>query len=78
MTQQAYNNVSDITRLLSQPWPANRKNGDYRKALREASDAELRRVICGFCGTESSMLTGPEGRAWFHHHKCSTPKLRLA
>lgn len=51
-------------------WPANRRRGDYRKAVREAADAELRVVVCGFCETASKPLDGPTGRAWFKAHQC--------
>ena len=69
--------MSDISRLMQQVWPSNRATGDYRTAIREAADQEPRKVICGFCEAESPLLTGPEGRAWFKHHSCSVPKLRL-
>lgn len=63
---------SDIGLLLSQPWPANRKTGDFRDLLRAQADQELRRVICGHCAKKSPLLDGPKGRAWWktHQTKC--------
>ena len=68
---------SPIAQLRQQTWPVNRASGDYRKAARAAADADPRRVICGFCGSESPLLDGPSGRAWWTHHKCGTPGVVL-
>jgi hypothetical protein len=71
---------SPISRLLQQPWPSNRANGDYRKALAETADQELRRGVCLHCEKESPLLDGPSGRAWWQSHKtkcAGVPGLRL-
>lgn len=62
--------ISDIRFLMAQPWPANRKKGDFRREWAERADAEKRRVICGFCGRRSRMVDGPTGRHWFASHEC--------
>ena len=66
---EEYRDSHGIELLLSQPWPKSRAN-DFRVAVREQADLELRVTICGFCGAESRPLDGPTGRAWFASHEC--------
>jgi hypothetical protein len=69
--------VSPLDKLRRQQWPANKGRSDFWQDLKQQQDMEPRKVICAFCGGESPMLTGPEGRAWFARHDCSRPALRL-
>lgn len=62
---------SDITLLMNQTWPRNRKRGDFRREIRDQAELELRVTYCGFCGAKSKKLDGPAGREWFAHHTTS-------
>ena len=67
---------SEIQNIRRESWPAHRGK-DFRAVQRQKDDEQTRRVICGFCGSQSGHLTGPEGRAWFTAHRCDQPNLRL-
>lgn len=64
-----------IVTASDRTWPANRERGDYRVERRAQAELELRRIVCGHCGTESPLLDGPLGRAWWKKHRC--PKVTV-
>ena len=66
---EEYRTQNGIKHLLAQAWPASRGK-DFRVAITEQAELQLRVTYCGFCGKKSPELDGPTGRAWFASHRC--------